>query len=32
VRFGFLTNGRLWRIYDTDKITAKKTFRLLLNK
>jgi len=26
VRFGFLTNGRLWRIYDTDKITAKKTF------
>lgn len=26
VRYGFLTNGRLWRIYDTDKITAKKTF------
>lgn len=26
VRFGFLTNGRVWRIYDTDKITAKKTF------
>ena len=26
VRFGFLTNGRLWRVYDTDKITAKKTF------
>ena len=26
VRFGFLTNGRIWRIYDTDKITAKKTF------
>jgi hypothetical protein len=26
VRFGFLTNGRLWRIYDTDRITAKKTF------
>ena len=26
VRFGFLTNGRLWRLYDTDKITAKKTF------
>ena len=25
-RFGFLTNGRLWRMYDTDKITAKKTF------
>ena len=24
VRFGFLTNGRIWRIYDTDKITAKK--------
>lgn len=26
VRFGFLTNGRIWRVYDTDKITAKKTF------
>ena len=26
VRFGFLTNGHLWRVYDTDKITAKKTF------
>lgn len=26
VRFGFLTNGRIWRMYDTDKITAKKTF------
>jgi hypothetical protein len=26
VRFGFLTNGQLWRVYDTDKITAKKTF------
>ena len=26
VRFGFLTNGKLWRVYDTDKITAKKTF------
>jgi len=26
VRFGFLTNGRYWRIYDTDKITARKTF------
>jgi len=26
VRFGFLTNGRIWRIYDTDKITAQKTF------
>lgn len=26
VRFGFLTNGRLWRVYDTDKITAKKTY------
>lgn len=26
VRFGFLTNGRIWRIYDTDKITAKKTY------
>lgn len=24
VRFGFLTNGRIWRVYDTDKITAKK--------
>jgi hypothetical protein len=26
VRFGFLTNGRIWRMYDTDRITAKKTF------
>ena len=26
VRFGILTNGRVWRIYDTDKITAKKTY------
>ncbi len=26
VRFGFLTNGRIWRLYDTGKITAKKTF------
>ena len=26
VRFGFLTNGRIWRLYDTRKITAKKTF------
>jgi hypothetical protein len=26
VRFGFLTNGRIWRVYDTNKITAKKTF------
>jgi hypothetical protein len=26
VRFGFLTNGRVWRIYDTDKVTAKKTY------
>lgn len=26
VRFGFLTNGRHWRVYDTDKITAKKSF------
>jgi hypothetical protein len=26
VRFGFLTNGRVWRVYDTDKVTAKKTF------
>ena len=26
VRFGFLTNGRTWRLYDTSKITAKKTF------
>jgi len=26
VRYGFLTNGRVWRVYDTDKITAKKTF------
>ncbi|XVJ68730.1 MAG: N-6 DNA methylase [Rhizobacter sp.] len=26
VRFGLLTNGRIWRVYDTDKVTAKKTF------
>ncbi|AGX87541.1 Eco57I restriction-modification methylase domain-containing protein [Candidatus Symbiobacter mobilis] len=26
VRFGFLTNGRFWRVYDTDRITARKTF------
>lgn len=26
VRFGFLTNGHIWRMYDADKITAKKTF------
>ena len=26
VRFGFLTNGRIWRLYDTHKITAKKIF------
>ncbi len=26
VRFGFLTNGHIWRVYDTDKITAKKTY------
>ncbi|MFM2058976.1 MAG: hypothetical protein RLY71_3361 [Pseudomonadota bacterium] len=26
VRFGFLTNGRIWRLYDTSRITAKKTF------
>ena len=26
VRFGFLTNGRQWRVYDTDKISAKKSF------
>ena len=26
VRYGFLTNGRIWRVYDTDKITAKKTY------
>lgn len=26
VRFGFLTNGRFWRIYDTEKITEQKTF------
>lgn len=26
VRYGFLTNGRIWRIYDTDRITAKKTY------
>lgn len=26
VRFGFLTNGRRWRVYDTDKISAKKSF------
>lgn len=26
VRFGFLTNGRVWRVYDTDKVTARKTY------
>ena len=26
LRYGFLTNGRYWRFYDTDKITAKKSF------
>lgn len=26
IRFGFLTNGRLWRFYDTDRITAQKTY------
>ena len=26
VRFGFLTNGRTWRLYDTQKITAKKSY------
>jgi hypothetical protein len=26
IRFGFLTNGRLWRLYDTDRITAQKTY------
>lgn len=26
IRFGFLTNGRIWRVYDTEKITARKTF------
>ncbi|MDD2609322.1 MAG: N-6 DNA methylase [Giesbergeria sp.] len=26
VRFGFLTNGRFWRIYDTENITEQKTF------
>ena len=26
VRFGILTNGRIWRLYDTNKITAKKSF------
>ena len=26
VRFGFLTNGRIWRLYDTSKITAKKSY------
>ena len=26
VRFGFLTNGRIWRLYDTHKISAKKSF------
>lgn len=26
VRFGFLTNGRIWRLYDTDRVTAKKTY------
>ena len=26
VHFGFLTNGRVWRIYDVAKVTAKKTY------
>jgi len=26
VRFGFLTNGRIWRLYDTQEITARKTY------
>lgn len=26
VRFGLLTNGRIWRLYDTSKLTAKKTY------
>ncbi len=26
VRYGFLTNGRIWRMVDTDKISAKKTY------
>jgi len=26
IRFGFLTNGRFWRLYDTDRITAQKTY------
>jgi len=26
IRFGFLTNGRLWRFYDTNRITAQKTY------
>ena len=26
VRFGFLTNGRIWHVYDTDKVTAKQTY------
>lgn len=26
VRFGMLTNGRHWRLYDTEKITARKTY------
>ena len=26
VRFGFLTNGRFWRIYDTENVTEQKTF------
>ena len=26
VRYGVLTNARVWRFYDTDKISAKKTF------
>lgn len=25
-RFGFLTNGRHWRLYDTQEITARKTY------
>ena len=26
VRFGILTNGRHWRLYDTQEITARKTY------
>ena len=31
-RFGFLTNGRIWRVYDADKVTAKKPISSLISK